>query len=96
MQNITIDEVCSENAILYKVKVNNIEVEALYDMGTSINDMSKCFLDKIQNKQKLIKCHRNISGAGGKALVLLGECFIQLQRGQRKFYDRVVVTENLM
>ena len=83
MQNIAIEEVNSENAILYKVKVNNIEEEALYDMGASISIMSKCFLDRFQNKPKLIKCHRNMSGAGGKALVPLRKCFIQLQIGKR-------------
>ena len=96
MQNVITDEVNSENVILYKVKVNNTEVEALYNMCTSISVMSKHFLDKIQNKPKLIICHRNISDAGGKVLVPLRECFMQLQIWKRTFHNRVIVIENLM
>ena len=96
VKNITINEVNSENAIRYKVKVNKMEVEALYNTGAFISVMSKHFLHRFQSKPKLIKCHRNISGAGGEALVLLGECFVQLQTGKRTFHDRVIVIENLM
>ena len=96
MQNVIVDEVGSENAILYKVKVNGVEVEALYDTGASISVMSKWFLDRFQNKLKLIKCNWNISGAGGKALVPLGECSIQLQIGKRTFCTRVIAIGNLM
>ena len=48
IQEVTIDEVNLENVILYKVKVNNIEVEALYDTGTSISVMAKCYFDGLQ------------------------------------------------
>ena len=65
-----------ENVILYKVRVNNLETDALYDTGVSISVMSKQFFEKLQNKPRLIKCKRNISGAGGEALVPVGECFI--------------------
>ena len=74
-----------ENVILYKLKVNNIEVEALYDIGTSIGVMSKCFFDRLQNKPKLVRCDRSISGTGGEALITVGECFIQLQISKRMF-----------
>ena len=66
-------------------------MEVLYDTGTAISVMSKHFLDKFQNRPKLIKCHRHISGAGGEALVPVGECFIQLQIGKRIFRERVIV-----
>ena len=33
---VTIDDVSSDNIILYKVRVNNREVDALYDTGASI------------------------------------------------------------
>ena len=95
LQNVTIDEASSENAILYKVKVNCVEVETLYDTGASMSVMFICFLDKFQSKPKLIKCNRNISGVGGEALMPLEECFIQLQIGKRTFCNRVVVIDNL-
>ena len=61
--------------------MNILEVEALYDIGTSISVMSNNFFDKLQYKPKLIRCNRSISGVGGEALVPIGECFIQLQIG---------------
>ena len=68
IHEVTIDEVNLENVILYKVKVNNVEVEALYDTGTSISIMSKHFFDKKQNKPKLIRFNRSISVQEGKHL----------------------------
>ena len=56
--------------------------------------MARCFFERLHNKPKLIKCTRNISGAG-EALVPAGECFIQLQIGKKTFRDRVIVIENL-
>ena len=32
----------------------------------------------------------------GEALIPLGECFIQLQIGKRKFQNRVIVIDNFM
>ena len=75
--------------------MNNLEVEALYDTGASISVMSQCFCDRLQYKPELIRCNRSISGAGGEALVPVGECFIQLQIGKRTFQDRVIIIENL-
>ena len=39
--------------------------------------------------------NRNISGAGGEALVPMGECFFQLQIGKKIFRDRVIIIKNL-
>ena len=47
IQEVTIDEVNLENVILYKVKLNNLKVEALYDTGTSISVMAKHFFDRM-------------------------------------------------
>ena len=80
---------------MYKLSVNNIEVDALYDTGASISVMSKPFFDKLLNKPKLIQCNRNILGAGGEALIPVGECFIKLHIGKKMFRDRVIVIENL-
>ena len=96
IQEVTIDEINLANIILYKVKVNNLEVESLYDTGTSISVMSKHFFDRLQNKPKLIRCNRSISGAGGETLIPVGKCFIQLQIGKRTFQDRVIIIENLI
>ena len=51
VENITRDEDNSENAILYKVKVNGVDVEPLYDTSTSISVMSKWFLDRFPSSQ---------------------------------------------
>ena len=80
---------------MYKVKVNEVEVETLYDTGMSISVMAKHFFDVLQNKPKLIRCNRSISGAGREALIPVGECFIRLQIGKRPFQNRVIVKDNL-
>ena len=74
------------------VRVNNLQVEALYDTDASISVISKCFFDKLLHKPKLMGCNRRISGAGGEALVPVGECFIQLQISKRTFQDRIICT----
>ena len=51
--------------------------------------MAKHFYDKLENKPKLVKCSKNISNSSGKALIPVGECFIQLQIGKKQFRDRV-------
>ena len=84
-----------ENVILYMVKVNIIEVEALYDIGASISVMAKYFFERFQNKPQLIRCNRSISVAEGEALIPVGECFIQLQINKRTFQDRVIIIESL-
>ena len=53
-----IDEASSGNVILYKVRINNKQVNALYDTGASIHVMAKHFYDKLQSKPKLAKCSR--------------------------------------
>ena len=77
IKDITIDEVYSDNAILYKVKVNNTKIEALYDTGASISVMSQWFFNKLKNVPKLIKCNRTMSGACWGTLILVEECFVQ-------------------
>ena len=84
-----------ESVILYKIKANNVGVETLYDTGTSISVMAKHFFDRLQNRPKCIRCNRSISGAGGKALIPVGKCFIQLQIGKRTFQNRVIIIEIL-
>ena len=39
-----IDEASSGNVILYEVRINNIQVNALYDTGASISVMAKHFM----------------------------------------------------
>ena len=65
-----------ENAILYKVKVNNTKIEALHDTGASTSVMSHQFYNKLENKPKSIPFYRSVSGAGGGTLTLVHECFI--------------------
>ena len=40
---VTVDRIHLNNFILYRVKVNNLEVEALYETGESSSVMSKHF-----------------------------------------------------
>ena len=79
---------------MYKVRVNNIEIGALYDTGASISVMSKCFFDKLPNRPKLIQCNSHVSGAG-EGLIPVGECFIQLHTGRKMFRNRVIVIKNV-
>ena len=90
-----IDEASSGNVILCKVRINNKQVNALYDAGVSISVMAKHFYNKLQNKPKLAKCSRSILNASGKVLIPIGECFVQLQIGKNIFRDRVIVIQSL-
>ena len=81
--------------IKYKVTVNNMPVNGLYDTGMSVSCMAKWFLNTLPIKPKLIPCNRYIAGAGGKTLRPVGQCFIQLQIGKWVFRHGVVVIENL-
>ena len=52
IKKVTIDKVSSANAILYKARVNNIKVGALYDTGAPISVMSGEFYNLLENKPK--------------------------------------------
>ena len=65
----------------------------MYDTGKSVSMVSH--LNKLVNKPKLIKCNRTIVEAGGGTLIPVGECFVQLQIGNKIFRVRVIVIENL-
>ena len=80
---------------MYKVRINNQQVNAHYDTGASISVMAKHFSNKLQSKPKLAKYKRNISNASGKALRPTGECLVQLQIGKKLFRDRILVIQNL-
>ena len=90
-----IDEAIWGNVILYKVRINNKQVNALNDTSASISDIAKHFYNKLQNKPRLAKCSRNILIVSGKALMPVGEHFIQLQIGKKVLRDRVIVIKNL-
>ena len=90
-----IDEAITGNVILYKVRINNRQVNTLYGAGASISVMANYFYDKLQSKPKLAKCNKNILKASGKALIPIGECFVQLQISKKLFRDRVIVIKNL-
>ena len=92
---VTVDEVCHGNVIKYKIMVNNMPVNVLYDTGTSLSCMAKWFFNTLPIKPKFIPCYRYIAGVGGKTLRPVGKCFVQLQIGKRLFRDRVVVIKNL-
>ena len=95
IKEVTTDKVSSDNVILYKVRVNNIKVEALYDRGASINMMSCKFYNLPGNKPKLIKCNRSVSGAGRGVLIPVGIYVILVQICNKVFSGRVIVIENL-
>ena len=48
IKEVTVDKVSLDSAILYKVRVNNAKIEALYDTGVSINVMSHRFYNKLE------------------------------------------------
>ena len=52
IKEVTADEASLGNVILYKVRVNNIQVDALYDTGVSISVMAKIFYGRLQNRPK--------------------------------------------
>ena len=83
--NLQLDEVSHGNIIKYKITVNNMPVNVLYDIGTLMSCMAKQFSDTLAIKPKLIPCDRYIAGEGGKTLRQVGECFVKLQIGKGVF-----------
>ena len=43
IKEVMIDKASSGNVILYKVRINNIQVNTLYDSGVCFSVMAKCF-----------------------------------------------------
>ena len=95
IKDITIDIVYSDNIVLCKVRVNNTKIEALYDTGTSVSIMSHQCFNTLENKLKLMKGNRYISGAGAGKPIPVGECFIQLEIRNNIFKDKVIIIEIL-
>ena len=95
IKEVIVDKVSSDNAIVYKVKVNNTVVEALYDTGASIRLMSYQFFNDLDNKPKLIPHIRTISGTGGGVLTPVGECIISVQISSKVFRESVIVIKKL-
>ena len=81
-KDVTVDKASSDNAILYKVRVNNTKIEA-----------SLWFFNKLDNKPELLPCIRSIWGAGGGILIPVWECFISVQIGNKMFRDQIIVIE---
>ena len=78
----------------YCIKLKNTGIEALYDTGASFSVMSQRYFNKLKSRPKLVKCNRTISEAGGGTLPV-GECFVQLQIGNKIFRDRIIFIEIL-
>ena len=70
-----IDEVWQGQIIKYKVIINDMPVDALYDTGASKSCMARRFFDTLAMKPKLIPCNQSIVGAGGEILRPVGEYF---------------------
>ena len=92
---VTVDKVCQGCVIKYKIMVNDVPVNMLYDTGTLMTSMAKWFFNTIPIKPKLVPCSRYIAGAGGETLRPVGKCFVWLQIRRRVFRHRVVVIKNL-
>ena len=52
-----VDEVCQGHVIKYKVIINDMPVDVLYDTGVSMSCMAKRFFDTLTMKPKLIPCN---------------------------------------
>ena len=81
--------------ILYKVRVNDWLVTALFDTGVSMSVISTRFFNSLKHKPKILQCSRTLGGAGGEALIAKGECFLQIKIGKQTFRERLVITNNL-
>ena len=52
-----VDEVCQGDVIKYKVIINDMPADALYDTSASNSCMAKRFFDTLAVKPKLIACN---------------------------------------
>ena len=57
--------------------------------------ISTKFFNSLIHKPKITACRRILGTADGEALILKGECFLQIKIGKQIFRDRVIIVENL-
>ena len=89
-------EVCDDTSpILYKVRVNDQPVTALFNTGASMSVISTRLFDSLKHKPKILLCNRTLRGAGGEALIPKGECFLEVKIGKQTFRGRVIIINNL-
>ena len=81
--------------IMYRVRVNDQVATAQFDTGASMSVISMKFLNSLNQKPKIIKSSRTLTGAGGEALILKGECFLQIKIGKQTFRDQVNIVHNI-
>ena len=81
--------------ILYKVRVNDQPITALFNTGASMSVISTRLFDNLKHKPKVLQCSRTLRGAGGEALVPKGECFLQIKICKQMFRERLVIINNL-
>ena len=80
---------------MYRVRVNDQVETALFDTGASMSVISIKFFNSLIHKPKITTCRRILRTAGEEALILKGECFLQIKIGKQIFRDRVIIVENL-
>ena len=97
VKEIHVSEAKTEDSkpMLYKVKINSILADALFDTGAGMSIMSSKFFRSVVNKPKVFKCNRQIRSVRGDTLVLMGKCFVDLKIGKRMLRDRAIIIKNL-
>ena len=87
LHQVMVDKFCWGHVIKYKVFINDMHVDVLYDTGALKTCMAKRFFDTLTLKPMVLPCNRSIAGTEGEILRLVGKCFICLQIGKRVVRD---------
>ena len=81
--------------ILYKVRLNDQPVTALFNTGASVSVISTTLFDSLKHNPKILQCSRALRGTGGEALIPKGEYFLQTEIGKQILRDWVLIINSL-
>ena len=80
---------------VYNVHVYNINTQALFHTGASINAISFKFYSSIQQMVKLLPTNRKVVSADGNSLGSAGEVHLKFKVGKIDFDEVFVILNNL-
>ena len=80
---------------LYNIQIDNLNTQALFDTGTSINEISLKFYSSMQQHVKLLPTNRKVVSADGNSLGPVGEVCVKFKLGKVEFNDVFIFPNNL-
>ena len=80
---------------LYKVQISNLQTQAQFDTGASINAMSFKFYNPMQQQLKISPTNRKVVSEDGDSLGPMGEVHLKFRIGKVVFNDIFIICNTL-